>query len=875
MSKSTYEEKLASNDRTHCPDELALVVRESGAVRRYGPGETIMRAGDISDTILFILSGQARLLTRAPDNKCVAIEILHPGDTIGEVGFFAGCTLPPNRELRADDACTVVEISVEKFEQILRDKPSVALALIKSLSAQIVRLDRNVAEAGLKRRALQSLISRKEYVVPDYVASEYVRGQLMTQVRELAESEEPVLIVGEDGVGKEFFAHSLFQMGSDREDVFLVLDLSREVAESSEDGLRPGRLREQEDPAAAQFRLLFGTEDGDRQEDKDYTAGYVDFSENGTLLVNRAEKLFPDVQQRLLDCVRSGHFRRVGGSGSQRCNFRLIATTTVDPAGVEAAEHPLIHGLLDRCIRIPPLRKRRKDLPLLVDHYLGKYGKDIGEDPPELPKETLNALVNYSWPGNDMELASTLKRALVMSEGAPLRPKDIHFDLTRPEGKGRFNLLKLAPVKRAVLSPLFPAVLQSATAPFFLILLALLFFGPTDPVKNAGALFCWAVGWPVLIIGAFFWARFWCTLCPIGTLSALAKRIVSWERPFPLFLKKHSDFLIAGAVLGIIWFETATDIRNSPLNLGLLLLAMLISAVGIATVFERQSWCRYLCGLGGMIGVAAKTAIVEVRADSNVCISQCTGNECYEGTETLAGCPLGQAGPRLDSNRLCKMCGACVKNCPHDAINFNVRIPGNEILEMRRTNTGTAFLVIGMIAGLLSELLVKTSFYGMVANFLPLPEVVRFTIVFLGSVLAANVLVVAASAISRTVQGTTLEDNYCRYGLALLPLTLASFMSFHVYYLINLGVQLPILAGENFDFAILKRLVVTVPAGTTHFIQRLIVWVGLAWSLILIYRLGRGEQDGLADWLTAVLPHAVVAISLGMLVLRGIQVAYY
>ena len=79
-------------------------------------------------------------------------------------------------------------------------------------------------------------------------------------------------------------------------------------------------------------------------------------------------------------------------------------------------------------------------------------------------------------------------------------------------------------------SPLFPAIFQSAATPFFFILLVLLFLGPADPMKNPAALFSWAVGWPTLIIGAFVWARFWCSLCPIGTLSKLAKKIIALEK---------------------------------------------------------------------------------------------------------------------------------------------------------------------------------------------------------------------------------------------------------------------------------------------------------------------------------------------------------
>ena len=165
---------------------------------------------------------------------------------------------------------------------------------------------------------------------------------------------------------------------------------------------------------------------------------------------------------------------------------------------------------------------------------------------------------------------------------------------------------------------------------------------------------------------------------------------------------------------------------------------MLGSAIIVSVLYERQSWCLYLCGLGGMVGVLAKTALVELRADRNVCISQCGSNECYLGTSDQDGCPFGNAGPRLHSNRLCSLCAACVKNCPHGAINLNLRFPARELWELRRPNTGTAFLVIGLIGGLLSEMAGKTEVYAYVTGFLPIPKVVAFTVVVRNAIAAGE-----------------------------------------------------------------------------------------------------------------------------------------
>ncbi|MDQ1278619.1 MAG: hypothetical protein QG555_1662, partial [Thermodesulfobacteriota bacterium] len=732
-----------------------------------------------------------------------------------------------------------------------------------------------ILQGKLRRRDLQMLISREEHVYPDYIMGDYVRRRLSARVDELAQSDGPVLIIGENGVGKEGLAHSIFRASHHCKEVFLQVDLLRTSLENlSDDGRQEGAGAEA-DLTEKQLRLFFGSEepagDGGTRE----KPGYFELTEEGTLLVRGIEQLTPVMQTKLLEAIVTGTFRRHRGVRLHRVRVRLFATTRLDASRISLERHPLLYGLLQSSIVIPPLRTRRKEIPSLVRYYLQKYSQELGRKIERLPKDTLKALVNYGWPGNDLELSSTLKRAMLVSVNGVLRPQDIYFDLKRVEGEGKFNLLRFGPVRQVLRSPLFPAVLQSAATPFFFIVVAFLFLGPADLMKNPAALFSWAVGWPVFIIGAFVWARFWCTLCPIGTVGNLAKRIISLERPFPTFLKTHSDFVMAGAVLFIIWFETATGIRDSPFTLGLLLVTMLASAIIVAVIYERQSWCHYLCGLGGVAGVLAKTSMLELRADRNVCISQCGSNECYLGTNANEGCPFGQTGPRLHSNRLCTLCATCVKNCPHGAINLNLRVPGREIWEIRHTNAGTAFLVLGMIGGLFSEMVNKMPFYEQLTAFLPLSPVARFTTVFIAVLIAINLMLVLAATVSSRIYREPFRENYSRYGLALLPVALTAFMAFHIYYFINLGVQLPTLLSHNFDFEVFRRLIITVPSDVTRFTQQILIYIGVGWTLIIMYRLGRASHEKIFQAVAGLAPHAALALILAILMLDAMRSFFY
>lgn len=855
--------------------DFPIQLFQSGHVKKCDAGQTIASPDRHEDLIRFVLSGEVQVIVLDPENREIILDTLRPGDIWSTNDFRAGEFSPARASLRAQTPCQVLEVPKESFDKAVSQNPDLGGLVNRALAQKVTGLHRALFRSRLQKRALRSLTSRKEYVFPDYMIGDYVNRHLASRIEELGQSAGPVLVIGESGVGKEYVAHRVFGTSSTCRELFLLLDLYRQPQEFFTNGDPQTLPSDNNKPLQEQARLLFGASESAEQDNTRESAGYVDLSEQGTLMIRGVERLHPSIQKQLMACAARGTFRRPGETVDRKAEFRLIATTRLDPSEVSAEAHPLIHGLAHRSITIPPLRHRRKEIPSLVDHYVARYRRELGKEKLSVPSATLAMLINYSWPGNDMELSTTLKRAILVSDGHVLRPRDIYFDLRKVEGRGKLNLLRFDIIRNMFLSPLFPAVLQSMVAPFFLILLALLFLGPSDPLRNPAALFCWSVGWPTLIIAAFLFARFWCSLCPIGTLSRLSQRLVSFNLPFPAFLKKRSDFVIAGSVLCVIWFETATDIRNSPVNLALLLLTMLCSAIVVAVLFERQSWCQYLCGLGGMVGVAAKASILELRADQNVCISSCTSNECYVGTEDHEGCPFGQSVPRLDSNRLCKICGRCIKNCPHDAVSLSLRIPGKEIWEMRRANTGTAFLVIGMMSGLLSELLTKTPLYATIVMVLPLPDVARFTVVFLALLGATNLVVIAASWVSHHVYGDTWADNYCRYGLGLIPLALAAFVAYHVYYLVTLGTHLPLVLGQFLDSAPLRRLSITAPPQVTHLVQQFLIGIGLAWSLYIIYRFARAGHSSRGGAFLAAILHASIAIAMAFLILQGIRYSFY
>lgn len=858
------------------PNGLRKTIWDQGVLKDYPVGGFIAVPEDPGDTIRFLISGSATVVILDVEGQAIPVENIRPGDLIGEMSFLTGRPSPLNFEVVSQEPSRVLELKADDFERILLDHPDCAVSVLKNLAQRVIRLDQSVYRNLKKKRALQELISRQEHLFPDYFVSDTVRRRTGRRLQNLAASTEPIVITGETGVGKEFMAHAIYGLSTHHKRVFLCLDLLRPLTQTAVAKDYCELPERSDNNTGEQMRLFFGYEISQGLNSRTETPGYLELTEEGTLLVRGIEQLTPIMQERLLETLQTGHFRRVGSTNDQVSDFRLIGTTNLDASEISLEKHPLLYWLLDHSLVVPPLRKRRKEIPTLVEHYVNQYGQELHKSIRKIPKETMKTLVSYSWPGNDRELATTLKRAVLLAEDETLRPQDIYFDLRRVEADGKINLMSLPALRAALKSPLFPAILQSMAAPFFFILMVLLFLGPADPINNIGGLFSWAVGWPTMIFGAFFWARFWCTLCPMGTLSNLAKKIIALEIPFPPWLKQHSDWIIAGSAIFIIWLETATHIRSSPTNTGILLLTIFCLAVVVSMIFERQSWCRYLCPLGGMMGVFAKVSPIELRADRNVCASQCTTNECYVGTRDRAGCPFGQMAPTLRSNRFCKLCATCIKNCPHGAINLNLRIPGREIWEMRQVGSVTAFLVISMFAGLASDMGQNLPLYDRWSGLFPNSgQLVVFTMFFFVSIICANMLVMVASQLSRKVSGETARENFARYGLALLPLVLTGYMAFHLYYLINLGVYLPILMWQAFQFELLRQMVITIPPSLTLLFQQILLFIGTLGTLAVAYRLSTGRNQDKKKAIAEFLPHALTSIVFAYILFRSIKDFFY
>lgn len=242
----------------------------------------------------------------------------------------------------------------------------------------------------------------------------------MQQVRDLlgraAPSDSTVLVLGESGTGKELMARALHEGSTRTKGPFVAVNCA---------AFAEGVLESE----------LFGHEKGAFTGAVSARAGRFELADGGTLFLDELGEIPLSMQVKLLRVLQERTFERVGGVRELKSNFRLVAATNRNlEQEVKAGRfrEDLFYRLNIIPILLPPLRERREDIPLLVNHFLLKLSARVNRKGVTVPPETMERLIAYDWPGNIRELENILERTLVLSRGDALLPSDLppHLALT-------------------------------------------------------------------------------------------------------------------------------------------------------------------------------------------------------------------------------------------------------------------------------------------------------------------------------------------------------------------------------------------------------------------------------------------------------------
>jgi len=270
----------------------------------------------------------------------------------------------------------------------------------------------------LIRRAIEES-SRSEDAAVEMGATPEILGhapamqEVFRAIGRLAQSHATVLITGESGTGKELVARALFRHSPRADKPFIAINTAA----------IPKELLESE---------LFGHERGAFTGAQSLRRGRFEQAEGGTLFLDEIGDMPPELQTRLLRVLSDGHFYRVGGHQPIRANVRVIAATHQDlEARVKQGlfREDLYHRLNVIRLRLPPLRERREDIPLLAKHFLQKWARELGVEPKRLSEATLKHLAAQSFPGNVRQIENFCHWITVMAPSVTIEIKDLPPEL--------------------------------------------------------------------------------------------------------------------------------------------------------------------------------------------------------------------------------------------------------------------------------------------------------------------------------------------------------------------------------------------------------------------------------------------------------------
>jgi DNA-binding NtrC family response regulator len=323
----------------------------------------------------------------------------------------------------ADSATSVIVMTafgtVEEAVRAMKEGAADFLTKPVDTDHLLLLLDRAID----RRRLLTDYVLLKEeyqrrFGLPRVLGEDPALKETMLAIQRAAGTDTTVLILGESGTGKELMSRALHQLSPRAKGPFVAINCAA----------IPEALLENE---------LFGHEKGAFTGAHARKEGKAELAHRGTLFLDEIGDMPLPLQGKILRLVQEKQFERVGGNQTLTVDLRVVAATNRDLREAVARgefREDLFFRISVFPVEIPPLRRRRADIPILAEAFLERYAKEMGRKGLRLGAEARRALMEHSWPGNVRELQNCLERAAILSDGLEIRPE--HLRLRAEAGRG-------------------------------------------------------------------------------------------------------------------------------------------------------------------------------------------------------------------------------------------------------------------------------------------------------------------------------------------------------------------------------------------------------------------------------------------------------
>jgi two-component system response regulator HydG len=291
-------------------------------------------------------------------------------------------------------------------------------------------------EANNLRTRQKQLSADLDQPFHDFIGKSKAIQDVFASINKVAKTDANVLILGENGTGKELVARALHRQSPRAEEVFISVDM----------GALSETLFESE---------LFGHVKGAFTDAKENRAGRFEVASGGTLFLDEIGNLPLTLQAKLLGVIETRAVTRLGSNKSVPVDVRLICATNLhihEMVTTNEFRQDLLYRINTVEIQLPALRERAEDIALLVDHFLKIYSKKYHKSQKRMSAGTIKKLEKYHWPGNVRELQHAIERAVIMSETTVLQPSDFFFSSQESKDEGLvFDTYNLEEVEKATI----------------------------------------------------------------------------------------------------------------------------------------------------------------------------------------------------------------------------------------------------------------------------------------------------------------------------------------------------------------------------------------------------------------------------------------
>ncbi|MEA5533836.1 sigma 54-interacting transcriptional regulator [Crocosphaera sp. XPORK-15E] len=770
-------------------------------------------AGTSPEGLYIIKSGQIK------SHGQVTPEVsLLPGTVINLSALILEQTV--SETLKTLSECELWWITAADFQSLVEQYPEITQAFSQQLAKEVEQLSNALSFEQERQTILRPYLVPK--VKRGVMGKSRYAVKLRSQIQDMADNRQPVLIFGEPGLQKDNLASLIHFSSPFRREPIIQVNCSQLQGSGAE---------------------LFGRVGG--------KLSLLEALGNGTIVFNNLQELKPELFKPIAELLSTRTYQPVSREGEAQAAHKTSQGRIII---ISEKNLPSIDGLVENIIKVPSLRVRKTDIEDSVNYYISLICRRRGIAKVCLSDEALRRLQAYDFPNNLRELENLIERAIIQLQGYSEITEEIIWPSQSKKQQFRFNFLNAYPSLRNFLrSQWYPERLNYGfTLTAFAVVNIILFVGPQTREQNFALNLFWAWWWPLVLIGFPFVGRLWCAVCPFMIYGEVTQKISLWLFPRQLqkwprqTAEKWGGWFLWGLFALILLWEELWDLKNTAYLSSCLLLLITAGAMICSTIFERRFWCRYLCPIGGMNGMFAKLSMTELRAQQGTCSAECSTYQCYkggpqkgEGLET-EGCPLYSHPAQLVDNRDCVLCMTCLKACPHRSVELNLRPPGIELWTTHVPRSyEVALLFLLLDAVFLHHLPQVQAQLGIFADLTQFWIHLGLAVLALSLPALLPVIIHQVMGVFLRFQSTLKPRSFIELAYGYLPLVLAGNLAYYLQMGLGEAGRILPLTLATFGFSGEGLPIFVAHPAVIAFLQSTLLIVGVLLSIILTQKIAK------------------------------------